>query len=133
KVAVWRQSTTSFANVAVYSFGPILDNTNPRDPQPIHVGRISVDFFRLFGARLAQGRTFAAVEDRPGGPHVAIVGDRFWHHQLGGSPQVLGQTVSLDGDPFVIVGVLEDGFDTAGLYPSPIARPDVWMPLQLDP
>lgn len=130
---MWRQSTTAFTDVAAYTFGRSVNLTKPDDPQPIPVGRVSVDFFHLFGGRVAQGRTFSAAEDRPGGPRVAVVSDRFWRNQLGGSPQVLGQTLSLDGDLFTIVGVLDAGFDVGPIYLSLTIGPDVWLPLQMDP
>jgi len=58
KITAWRRSTSAFTDIAVYTFGRSLDVTNPAEPQPIPVGRISADFFRLFGARIISGRAF---------------------------------------------------------------------------
>jgi hypothetical protein len=55
KLAAWRDSTTAFSDVAAYTFNERLDLTNPADPLPIPVSHVSVDFFRLFGARAALG------------------------------------------------------------------------------
>ena len=102
KFTIWRQSSTTVGDIAAYTFGRSLDVTNPDDPQPIPVSRVSADFFRLFGASVAQGRTFTDAEARWGGDHVAIVSDRFWRSRLGGATGVIGQTLSLDSDRFTI-------------------------------
>jgi len=133
KFTTWRQLSTTVSDLAAYAFGRSLDVTNADDLQPIPVGRASADFFRLFGARVAQGRTFTAAEDRRGGAHVAIVSDRFWRNRLGGVRQVIGQTLSLDGDRFTIVGVLDASFDVDAIKPPLALSPAVWLPLQIDP
>ena len=105
KFTVWRQSTTAFAEVAVYALGRRrLDVTNGDNPRAVPIGRASVEFFHLFGVRLARGRTFTAAEDRPGGPHVAVVSDRFSRQEFGESADAVGQAISIDGDRFVVVG-----------------------------
>ncbi|OLE81521.1 MAG: hypothetical protein AUF76_12740, partial [Acidobacteria bacterium 13_1_20CM_2_65_9] len=133
KIILWRQSTTAFTDIATYTFGRSLNLTNPRDPHVIGVARVSIDFFRLFGARVAQGRAFSAAEDRPGGPHVAVISDRFWRNQLGQSSRAIGQAVSLDSDLFTVIGVLDSDFDGRALSPSLADGPDIWLPLQMDP
>ena len=134
KFTVWRQSTTAFAEVAVYALGRrSLDVTNGDDPRAVPVGRASVEFFHLFGVRVARGRTFTAAEDRPGGPHVAVVSDRFSRKEFGESADAVGHAISIDGDRFVVVGVIDGGFDTDALSVYPSARPEIWLPLQLDP
>jgi hypothetical protein len=133
KITVWRQSTTAFTDIATYTFGRSLNLTNPRDPRVIGVARVSIDFFRLFGARVAQGRTFSAVEDRPGGPHVAVVSDRYWRNRLGQLSRAVGQAVSLDSGLFTVIGVLEADFGGRALSPSLADGPDIWLPLQMDP
>ena len=133
KFTVWRQTSTAVGDVTAYTFGRTLDVTHSDDPEPIPVGRVSVDFFRLFGARITQGRTFTAEEDRPGGPHVAIISDAYWRSRLGGRSPIIGQTLSLDGDRFTIVGVLDASFDVEAIKPSLALDPAVWLPLQIDP
>ena len=133
KFSAWRRSTTAFAETAAYSFGRALDLTNPDDPQPIPISHSSVDFFHLFGVRASLGRTFDAAEDSPGGGHVAVISDRFWRSRFQRSTMVLGQRLVLDGDPYTIVGVLDPGFDVETLTPALARRPDVWLPLQLEP
>jgi putative ABC transport system permease protein len=133
KIGAWRDSTTAFTDVSAYTFSQRLDLTNPADPQPIPVSHVSVDFFRLFGARAALGRTFSPADDRPGGPNVVVVSDGFWRSRLGGSTDVVGHTLSLDGDLFTIIGVLDARFDVDALKPRLAERPAIWLPLQMSP
>src|SRR5438067_3142229 len=61
KFTIWQRSSSTVSDIAAYTFGRSLDLTNPDDPQPIPVSRVSMDFFRLFGASVAQGRPFTAA------------------------------------------------------------------------
>jgi predicted permease len=129
----WRRATDVFQASAAYRLGGVMNLTTPRDPQQVAVGRVSAGFFDLFGARAARGRTFRVDEDRPGGARVVVVSDEFWRRRLGASPDAVGQVVSLDGEGYDIVGVLEAGFDADPLALSLGPRPDLWLPLQLNP
>jgi putative ABC transport system permease protein len=60
--------------VAAYDFaGPGINLTEGDRPEQLKGIRVSKDYFRVFGAPMALGRTFSADEDRPGGPAVAIL------------------------------------------------------------
>lgn len=82
----------------------------------------------VLGAAMARGRWFAPDEDRPGGPHVVVLANAFWRDQFDASPQVLGQTVRLAGQPFTVIGVAPPHFTGATL-----ARADVFLPLANTP
>jgi putative ABC transport system permease protein len=63
---------------------------------------------------MAQGRDFTPDEDRPNGPKVAILSDGFWRRHFGGRPDVVGQTLRLDGDAYLVVGVTAVGLPLPG-------------------
>ncbi len=63
---------------------------------------------------MAQGRDFTADEDRPNGPKVAVLSDGFWRRHFGGRPDVVGQTLQLDGAAYLIVGVTAAGLPLPG-------------------
>ena len=70
-------------------------------------------FFETLGVQPAIGRTFTALDDRPGGGPdgaVAVLGYGCWQRRFGGLPSVIGQTVTLNGVPFTIIGVTPRGF-----------------------
>jgi predicted permease len=129
KFALWRRQTAAFQDVSAYRFGAV--NVTGADPEQIQAGRVSADFFRLFGAPVVAGRTFTPDEDRPNGGRVVVLGDGFWKRRFGGDPAVVGRTMSLEGEPHDILGILGP-FDTTAMQ-GPDGPPDVWLPFQLDP
>jgi predicted permease len=72
------------------------------------------------------GRAFTAEEDRPGGPRVAVLGHAVWTARLGSDPTLIGRTITLNGEPYTVVGILSARFRS-----DPPA--DMFIPLQADP
>lgn len=130
KFNLWRRRTGAFQDVAAYRFS-VANLTGTADPEQIQVGQVSADFFRLFGAPVIAGRTFSTAEDLPGAGHFVVLSEGFWKRRFGGDRAVVGQTVILNGDPHVVLGVLGP-FDTSAIQSSSGA-PDVWLPFQIDP
>ena len=117
----------SFAAIAAYDGEtPAFNLTGGDRPEQIKGSHVSAGYFRVFGAGLAIGRAFTPEEDRPGGPHVAVLSHALWTSHFSSDPQIAGKTVGLNGDPYVVVGVLSPAF-----HPDPEA--DVFIPLQADP
>ena len=77
--------------------------------QYIRAGRISAQYLDVLRVRPVIGRNFLPDEDRPQGPRAAILSYRLWQSALNGSPNVLGQSVLLKGEPHTIIGVLPEG------------------------
>jgi len=71
---------------------------------------VSGDFFRTLGVRMVLGRPILREDDRRGCGGTAVLSYGFWQSEFAGETQVLGRTVSLDGHPFQIIGVVEPGF-----------------------
>ncbi len=94
--------------------------------QPVLVpGRpVDRDFLTVLGIKMAMGRNFTEDEDRPNGPLVAIVSHRLWSDQLGGSGDIIGRAINLDGKSVTVVGVLPRDFQ----FGEPL---DVLVPLGL--
>lgn len=81
-------------------------------------------FLNALGIKMALGRNFTEDEDRPKGPSVAILSHRLWLNQLGGSSDIVGHVIDLDGKPATVVGVLPPDFQ----FFQPV---DVLVPLAL--
>jgi len=94
-----------------------------REPQAINAGRASDDFFQVLAVSPARGRGFLPQEDLPGRAPVAIISDGFWHSHFAADPNALGHTLTLDGRPFTVIGILPASFTLPLVYPDP----DVWM------
>jgi putative ABC transport system permease protein len=123
----YRQQTSVVQDVSAYRSG-VVNYTGGSLPEQLRSGQVSADFFRLFGARTAIGRTFSQEEDLPTGERVAVLGHRLWATRFNSDPNVVGRPISLSGDTYTIVGVLAD-FNFEEFGPSP----QVWIPFKLDP
>src|SRR5262249_8854309 len=117
----------SLESVAAYDEeAPAFNLTGGDRPEQIKGAHVSADYFRVFAAPLAVGRAFTAAEDRPRGPRVAVMSYPPCAGHFASDPVVTGKTIGLNGDQYVIVGVLARQFQ-----PAPAA--DVFIPLQADP
>jgi predicted permease len=85
--------------------------------------RVSSGFFRVLGISPALGREFTSDEDLPTGPSVVVLSHLLWSRVLGADPNIVGQAITLRGEPFLVVGVMPDGFHSN-------APADVWTPLR---
>jgi predicted permease len=128
KFAHWRQQTSVLQDVAAYRPG-VVNFTGSDNAEQLRSGHVSVDFFRLFGASVVRGRSFTAAEDLPNGEKVALLSHGLWTRRFGADPGILGRTISLSGDPHVVVGIVGPTFSMADFGPSP----EVWVASQLDP
>jgi predicted permease len=100
------------------------------EPEHIFGGMVSGDYFQALGVKPALGRAFLPEEDRTPGAHlVAILSHGLWQRRFGGDPALAGGTVTLNGQPFTIVGVAPAGF--RGTFA--IGGPDVWVPVMTHP
>jgi predicted permease len=97
------------------------------DPEHLAALDVSPGFFRVLGVNAAHGRTFADDEGRA---RVAVLSHELWTRRFGANPALVGRTVSLDGEPVLVVGVMPRGFELPNpggfLFPR---RPELWMPL----
>ena len=128
KFAYWRAQDDVLQHVSAFRGGRIND-TGGDVPEQLRWAQVSADYFRLFGAAVVSGRAFTAEEDLPNGPKVALVGERLWERRFDRDPEIVGRSLSLSGEPHVVVGVVSADFDFSDFG----AAPDVWTPFQLDP
>jgi putative ABC transport system permease protein len=127
KFNVWREQKQAFQSIAAYDFGgPGLNLTGGDRPEQLKGIHVSADYFSVFGAPLATGRTFSTEEDNPGGPKLAVLSYGLWQRRFGGDPGITSKTIEIGGEPYQVIGVLGASFKT-----DPPA--DIFLPLQADP
>lgn len=127
RFTILREQTQVFQEIAGYEARATGVNlTGEDDPEQLKGVHASTEYFRLFGAEMELGRPFSAAEDRPGGPHLVVLSDGLWRRRFGSDPNLVGKTILLEGEPYVVKGVLNARFSA-----NPAA--DVWLPLQADP
>jgi len=106
----WQKDNHTFSAMAItrsYTF----NMTGRGDAQQLRARFISSDFFSLLGIQPLLGRTFAAGEDEVGRAPLAIIGAGLWKRKFGGSPEAIGQSITLDGRDYTIVGITPAAFD----------------------
>ena len=95
----------------VAAFEPVSRNlTGSDEPERIGAAKVSTDFFTMLGVEPLLGRTIAPNEQGPNGERVLVISHGLWQRRFAGDPAVLGQKVSLDDEPFTIIGVMPPQF-----------------------
>ena len=105
----WREQATSFERVAAiepYSF----DFTGDGEPEVFYASLVTEGFFEALGVGAARGRTFLPEEYRPGSG-VVVLTHGFWERRFGGDAGILGRSLTLDGQPYTVIGVLSPDFE----------------------
>ncbi|HET9369642.1 MAG TPA: ABC transporter permease [Vicinamibacterales bacterium] len=121
----YQARTDLFSGVA--GLYPINANlTGGEQPERVEVMLVSPNYFSILGAAPQLGRAIGPQDDGPGIPEIAVVSDGYWRRRLGADPNAIGRTVMVDGDPFVIVGVMPPGFRHPGRTVE--TDVDLWSP-----
>ena len=102
---LYREGQTLFDGFAADNGGAVT-LTGLGDPVQIGAFRVTANYFDVLGVQPIRGRNFLPNEEE--GADVALVSEHFWKGRLGGDPAVLGRSITLDGVPHTIVGVLPD-------------------------
>ena len=117
----WHNRQTSFEHVAAFDPYHNFSLTGRGLPERLRGTRVTPDFFPALRVTPFLGRTFRSDEGRPEAALAVVVSHSFWRGQLDSDPKVVGQSITLDGKPYTIVGVMPAGFH----FPRR-DRNDVW-------
>jgi len=127
----YRDGAKSFDAMAPYT----RDNANltggGAQPLRLSVARVGDRYFDLLGVGAQVGRTFVGQEGREGTEPTVVISDELWRSHFGADPRIVGQTLSLDGTPYTVIGVappslrFPSGSDLYTAYQ--------WQPYEMDP
>lgn len=120
----WKRRNRVFGSLDIYQSRGFRMDT-PAGAQPARGARVSDGFFRTLGVAPVLGRDFYPGEDQPSAARTTLLSYAAWQEQYGGRRDVLGRAVTLDGDSYVIVGVLPRDFHFA-----PVGRSAFWVPFR---
>jgi putative ABC transport system permease protein len=123
--ADWRAQSNAFEKLAA-STDVQYTMTGTGEPVTVIAYAFSADYFDVLGVRPLVGRTFSPDEEQPGKEHVVVLSYGFWQRHFGGDRELLNKTITLDGAPYTVVGVMPPEFK----YPS---RTELWTPLAPNP
>jgi predicted permease len=113
----YRSRNSVFQSVDVYAPYGFMMQT-PTGPQPADGARVSAGFFSTLGVAPILGRDFRPNDDQPAAPFVTLISYAEWQRGFGGRDNVLGQIVTLDGNPTAIIGVLPRDFHFVPAEPA---------------
>lgn len=122
-----RARSTAFEALAVFRpWQPSL--TGLDEPEQLEAQRVSWEYFRVLGVAPTLGRDFEAADDRGGAAGAVVLSDRLWRRRFGADPAVIGRTVTLSDESYLVIGIMPEGFENV-LGPAA----ELWAPLQYEP
>ena len=104
-----RSSATAFESLAI-AIGGNQNLTGQGDPARVGVIRVSSNLLPMLGARALHGRLFLPEDDGPGRAGTAVLNHGTWTRRFGADPSIVGGAITLDGQPYTVVGILPSGF-----------------------
>lgn len=105
----WQRDNRTFSGMAIarlYGF----NLTGRGEAEQVSGELITRDFFSLLGVNPILGRTFTPAEEQAGAAPVALISEGLWRRKFAGSPAALGQSITLDGRDFTVIGVIPSSF-----------------------
>jgi predicted permease len=97
------------------------------DPEQLRGAGITQNLFPMLGVKPVLGRVFLPDEDRPGGPHVVLIGNGLWKRRFGGDRSLIGRDILLNGEKYTVLGVMPAGFS------YPFKDVEIWSPMAFTP
>lgn len=122
----WKKLNQVFSSMDVYGQAGYLLRT-PSGTEPVPALRVSDGFFRTLGITPVVGRDFRLGEDLPEAPQTVMLSYGTWEKRFGGRKDIAGETVTLSGIPYTIIGVLPETFQFA-----PMGNAEFWTTLHAD-
>jgi putative ABC transport system permease protein len=121
----WQAQSQSFDSLAAmpttaYGYGYVM--TGEGEAVQLESSRASGSFFALLGTPPALGRVFNENDDQVNAAKVAVLSDHLWRERFNADPQIIGQTITLTGQGFTVIGVMPPAFE----FPRGV---DLWVPL----
>ena len=122
----WRDQSQSFEGMAAIA-DESFNLTGAGDPERLEGRGVSANLFPMLGVEPQIGRVFSASEDQPGSNRVVLLSYGLWQRRFGGNPNIVGQSLNLNGESHTVVGVMPARFQ----FPS--SDDQAWVPIALTP
>jgi putative ABC transport system permease protein len=121
----WRDQSRSFDQLGAISYDTYT-LTSSGGPEQLSGNPISPALTRVLGLEPVAGRTFNSNEEKPGAPHVAMIGEGLWKRRFGSDPKIIGRTITVNGQATTVVGIAPAAL-------SLLSGGDIYTPLVIDP
>ncbi len=126
----WRKQAQSFAGMAGFTDTSVTLGGTNGEPERVTAGLAADDLFSVLGVEPVLGRKFLPEENVEGKHRVVLLSHALWKRRFGGDPRVVGQQITLNSNPFTVVGVLPQTFQDP--MPGERKQLELWMPLAVN-
>ncbi len=121
----YRESTQSFSGLTAYA--DVSLTLGGAEAEPVKGLLVAENYFSVLGTEMAQGRPFAREEGLTlGSVPVSVLSHRFWQRRFGADTSLIGKTITLNRQPFTVIGVTARDFNGTEAF-----APDLWVPLTM--
>ena len=132
--SIIRDNTQAFESISAFRGGS-YNLGDAANPERLDGVQATGEFFKTLGIAPEIGRFFERANETPGSDHVVVLSDAAWRRRFGADPHVVGRTISLNAEPYTVIGVAARGFAFPRGSEMPgdfqfAATPDVWTPLK---
>ena len=123
-----RARNTVFTDIYAYRFGGEAMSLGGREgAERIYGEMVSTNYFNVLGTPPHIGRLFTSDDsEQPAATPLAVLSHRFWMRRFNGDPAIVGQTLVLNGRPFMVIGVTPEGF-----HGTTVLTSDLWVPVNM--
>ena len=123
-----RARNTVFSGIYAYRLGPEPMSLRGKDgAERIYGEMVSTNYFNVLGTPPHIGRLFTSDDsEQPAATPLAVLSHRFWMRRFNGDPAIIGQTLVLNGRPFMVIGVTPEGF-----HGTTVLTSDLWVPVNM--
>jgi putative ABC transport system permease protein len=133
----WKKQNTVFEDVVAFGNNS-LALTGDGEPEQLNGARVSSGYFAVVGVDPVLGRAFTPEEYEAGKDQVVILGHAFWQRRYGGDKNIVGRSITLNGAPYTVVGVMPPGIypvspATSGQIVFNEANQNFWTPMSFSP
>lgn len=131
----WEAEARTLESMALFGSAG-MNWTGDGEPEELLGARVSASYFDVLGIEPVLGRTFAPEENEIGKDRVLVLSHGLWLRRFGGSKDVLGKTLTLDGEPFEVIGVMPEAVyptwpQATGRLPFLPLHQQIWVPMAL--
>ena len=117
----WQTQQTVFDHLGLYKPASV-NLTGAGDPLRLQGAFMSSGTFAALGVQPIAGRFFTAEDDKPGAAGVVVISHSLWQNRFGGQASIVNKSISVDGQPVIVVGIMPPGF----AFPPAV---DLWASL----
>jgi putative ABC transport system permease protein len=121
--ASWRDENKSLAALGIWTW--VTETITDGESERVSGASVSANLFPLLGVHPILGRNFLPSEERLAASDVVLLSYGLWQRRFGGDRTIVGRTISMDGRPHLVTGIMPPGFN----FPD---RGDFWMPFAVD-